>query len=98
MAFPRSFSAVIVTLLLCAGTMRASQQAACTFDTFPPPSGYSFSQVQGVSDDGTVVGQLVDNKTQQWVAFTRSAGGIFIKHAAPQSSATWLYGRNGTGD
>src|SRR5260370_433532 len=97
MGLPRSVSAIVVTLLLHAAVMRAADQASCTFDTFSAPSGYSLSQVNGVSDDGTVVGQLIDNKTQQFVAFQRSAGGVITKYPAPQSSATWLYGRNGTG-
>lgn len=89
---------VTVTRLLCAGAMHASEQASCTFDTFSAPSGYTFSQVNGVSDDGTVVGQLVDNGSKRFVAFQRSSGGIITTHAAPQSSATWLYGRNAIGD
>src|SRR5580700_1888842 len=75
MNLPRLVPAVIVTLLLQTSFMHAAKTASCTFDTFSAPSGYSFSQVEGVSDDGTVVGQLVDTKTQQYVAFTRSAGG-----------------------
>src|SRR5271157_2329047 len=97
MSLPRSISATMITLLLHAVTMHAAKQASCTFDTFSAPSGYSLSQVNGVSDDGTVIGQLVDNNTQQFVAFTRSAGGVFTEYAAPKSSSTWLYGRNGSG-
>jgi uncharacterized membrane protein len=95
MNFSRSVPAIIVTLLMHSGVMHAAEQASCTFDTFSAPSGYSFSQVQGVSDDGTVVGQLLDINAQQLVAFTRSADGVFAEYAAPQSSATWLYGRSG---
>jgi len=94
MGLRHSISAIIVTLLLPSAVMHAAKQASCTFDTFPAPSGYSFSQVQGVSDDGTVVGQLIDNNTQQFVAFTRSGPGVFTEYAAPKSSSTWLYGRN----
>ena len=97
MGLRRSVSAIVVILLLHSAVMRAADQAPCTFDTFSAPSGYSLSQVNGVSDDGTVVGQLIDNKTKQFVAFQRSAGGVITKYPAPQSSATWLYGRNGTG-
>jgi len=50
-----------------------------------------------VSDDSAVVGQLLDNNTLQAVAFTRSASGVFTEYAAPKSSSTWLYGRNGSG-
>ncbi len=95
MNFSRSVPALIVTLLLHAVGTHAAQQASCTFDTFSAPPGYTFSQVQGVSDDGTVVGQLIDNKTLQFMAFKRSASGVITEYAAPQSSSTWLYGRGG---
>jgi hypothetical protein len=98
MNLPRLVPAVIVTLLLQSSVMQAAKNASCTFDTFSAPSGYSFSQVQGVSDDGTVVGQLIDNKTLQYVAFMRSQSGVFTEYAVPKSSSTWLYGRNGSGD
>jgi len=97
MNLPRSVSAVIVTFLLHTAVLHAAQNASCIFDTFSAPSGYTFSQVQGVSDDGTVVGQLVDNQTQLWLAFTRSPGGVFTEYAAPKSSSTWLDGRNASG-
>ncbi len=93
-----SLAAVIVILFLSTGAIQAAETANCTFDTFSAPTRYSFSQVEGISDDGTVVGQLVDNKTQQWMAFTRSPGGAFTEYAAPNSSSTWLYGRSGVGD
>src|SRR5258707_15862757 len=94
-----SLAAVMVMLFLStgAGASQAVQTANCTFDTFSAHTGYSFSQVEGISDDGTVVGQLVDNKTQQWMAFTRSPGGAFTEYAAPNTSSTWLYGRSGIG-
>ncbi len=97
MNLPRSVFAIVVTLVLYSSVMHAAQQASCTFDTFSAPSGYSFSQVNGVSDDGTVVGQLIASDTQQYVAFTRSASGVISVYAAPKSSSTWLYGSNGTG-
>ena len=81
----RHFSAVIVTFLLQTAVLHAAQNATCTFSTFSAPSGYSFNTVQGVSDDGTVVGQLLDNSTQQSVAFVRSASGVFTEYTAPQS-------------
>jgi len=90
-------SAVIVALLLPTAVMQAAQNASCTFDTFSAPSGYSFNTVQGVSDDGTVVGQLVNNSSQQYMAFMRSASGVFTEYTAPQSTTTWLYGRNAAG-
>jgi hypothetical protein len=97
MSLPRLVPAAFVALLLHSSVMYAAQTASCTFDTFSAPSGYSFSQIQGVSDDGTMVGQLMDNKTLEFVAFKRSAGGAFTEYAAPKSAATWLYGRNATG-
>lgn len=96
MGLPRLTSTVVLTLLLLSSLMHA-QNASCTFDTFTAPSGYAFSQVQGVSDDGTVVGQLEDNKTLKLVAFMRSPSGVFTKYAAPNSSVTWMEGRNGSG-
>ena len=63
MSLPRLVSGVIVTFLLHSAVMFATQTASCTFDTFSAPSGYTLSTVDGVGDDGTVVGQLLDNKT-----------------------------------
>jgi uncharacterized membrane protein len=97
MNLPRLAPAAFVALLLHSSLMYAAQTASCIFDTFSAPSGYSLSQVNGVSDDGTVVGQLGDNNTLQLVAFTRSASGVITQYAAPKSAATWLYGRNATG-
>lgn len=97
MGLRHSASAIVITLLLHSGVLQAATTASCTFNTFSAPSGYSLSQVNGVSDDGTVVGQLLNHSTQQSVAFKRSASGVITKYAAPQSSATWLYGRSGIG-
>ena len=97
MSLPRFVAAALVALLLHSSVMFAAQTASCIFETFSAPSGYSFSQIQGVSDDGTVVGQWMNNKTLQFVAFTHSSGGVFAEYAAPKSAATWLYGRNGSG-
>jgi hypothetical protein len=99
MGLPRFVAAIAVALLMLSSSlqMHAAQTASCTFDTFSAPAGYSFSQVQGISDDGTVVGQLLNNKTQDMVAFTRSASGVITEFTAPKSSTTWLYGRSGTG-
>ncbi|MGB8013741.1 MAG: hypothetical protein WCF68_19170 [Terriglobales bacterium] len=97
MGFPRFASVIVVALLLPSALMGATQTASCTFDTFSAPSGYSLSLINGVSDDGTIVGQLTNNNTQESVAFTRSAAGAFTEYAVPQSSSTWLYGRSGTG-
>ena len=97
MGFRHSVSAIIATFLLQSVAMHAVPTASCTFDTFSAPSGYTLSMVQGVGDDGTVVGQLIDNKTLEYVAFTRSSSGVFSEYAAPKSASTWLYGRNGSG-
>jgi uncharacterized membrane protein len=97
MNLPRIVPAAFVALLLHSSVMYSAQTASCIFNTFSAPSGYSFSEVNGVSDDGTVVGQLSDNNTLLLVAFTRSASGVLTKYAAPKSAATWLYGRNATG-
>jgi hypothetical protein len=98
MGLPRFVSAVIVTLLLPTVAMHAADNASCIFTTFSAPTGYSLNQVDGVSDAGIVVGQLLDNKTQESVAFTRSAAGVISEYTAPNSSTTWMYGRNGSGD
>ena len=97
MNLPRLVPAVIVMLLLQSSVMHAVLQASCVFNTFSAPSGYSLSQVNGVSDDGSVVGQLSNNTTLQSVAFIRSASGVITRFAAPKSSATWLNGRNANG-
>lgn len=87
-------TAVLASVLLPAAVYGAT--ASCSFQTFSAPSGYSLSTVQGVSDDGTVVGQLLQTSTQKMVGFTRSASGTFTEYAAPQSTTTWIYGRNGS--
>lgn len=97
MSLPRLISTVVFILLLMTSGLYAVQNAACTFETFTAPSGYAFSQVQGIGDDGTVVGQLIEVKTQDYYAFTRSSAGVFSEYAAPKSSSTWLYGRNVSG-
>ncbi len=97
MGIRTSFIAIAVALLVQSVVSHAAQTASCTFDTFSAPSGYTLSMVEGVSDDGTVVGQLINNKTQAYVSFTRSASGAFTEYAAPKSVTTWLYGRNASG-
>jgi uncharacterized membrane protein len=94
MFLSRHVPVIVITFLLFTALAHSIQNASCTFHTFPAPAGYSFGAVQGVSDDGTVVGQLIDKNTQQFVAFSRSAGGVFTKYTAPKSQNTWLYGRN----
>ena len=96
MGLPRLAFATVVTLFLLASVMHA-QDASCTFDTFSAPSGYTLSEVQGVSDDGTVVGQLIDNQTGALVGYMRSSGGEFTKYTAPGSIYTWMFGSNASG-
>jgi len=96
MSIPRSVFGVFITLLSLSAALYASQ-ASCTFDTFTVPSQYTLSTVQGIGDDGTVVGQLVDNDTQALLGFMRSSGGDITVYSAPQSVTTWLYGENATG-
>jgi probable HAF family extracellular repeat protein len=96
MSLPRLVSGVIVTFLSLSAVMHAAQTASCTFDTFSAPSGYSLNTVDGVSDDGTVVGQLLDNKTLALVAFSYSSSGVFTEYSAPKSQSTQFYGRNGS--
>ncbi len=71
--------------------------ASCTFTTFSAPAGYSLGSVNGVTDEGTVFGQLVNNSTQLTAGFTYSAKGVFTKYAAPKSMNTWFYGGNASG-
>jgi hypothetical protein len=97
MGIRASFFTIVIMLLAHSVASHAAQNASCTFDTFSAPSGYTLSMVEGVSDDGTIVGQLINNKTQAYVSFTRSASGAFTEYAAPKSVTTWLYGRNATG-
>ena len=77
--------------------LQAASNADCVFETFPAPPGYTLSQVQGVDDEGAVVGQVVNNKSLKFVAFRRSSRGDITLYAAPLASSTWLYGRTGTG-
>jgi hypothetical protein len=86
-----------VALLISASVANGQTQASCVFETFSAPAGYTLSQVQGISDDRTVVGQLINNQSLRFVAFKRMANGVISLYAAPQSSSTWLYGRSGIG-
>lgn len=86
-----------LTLLISFASVSHATQASCTFNTFDVPSGYTLNLVEGIGDDGTVVGQLIDNKTQSLVGFMRSQGGNFTIYSAPKSSTTWLYQENATG-
>jgi uncharacterized membrane protein len=99
MSLPRLASATVIafTLLSLSTLMQAAQTASCNFTTFNAPSGYSLSQVNGISDDGTVVGQLSNNKTFEIVGFSYTAGSGFTEYEVPKSLNTWTYGLNASG-
>jgi len=101
MPLPRPVSVIVVIIAIAfflpAAAMHAAQTASCTFNTFSAPAGYSLSAVNGVTDDGTVVGQLTDNSTLALVAFTYSASTGFTEYSAPKSLGTWMYGANTSG-
>ena len=97
MRLPRAAFALFATFLLLCGVSYAANQASCTFTTFSAPTGYSLAQVNGVSDDGTVVGQLENNNSGSFVAFSRSAAGKFTLFAPPNSAFTWFNRRNPVG-
>lgn len=90
MNFPRSILAVMASLFALPLALHAATQASCTFTTFSAPSGYSLAQVNGVGDDGTVVGQLENKTTGEFVAFARAASGGITVYKAPQSQITWF--------
>ena len=94
---PRHFVLAIVVSLLSLSAALHATTASCTFETFTVPSKYTLNSVGGIGDDGTVVGQLVVNDTQQLVAFMRSPGGVITVYAAPNSMMTGLYANNATG-
>jgi hypothetical protein len=96
MAFPRSTLAVIVLIASLSAVVHA-KKASCTYDTFDVPSQYTLSTVEGIGDDGTVVGQVIDNKTQLPMGFMRSPNGTITVYSAPQSTTTWMNGQNATG-
>src|SRR5208282_1930931 len=85
MSFPRLAAIIVIVGLLQAAVAQATETATCTFDTFTAPTGYSLTVVNGITDDGTVVGQLLDTSTGQYLAFTYSASGVFTKYTAPAS-------------
>ena len=78
----RSFTSISVALLVTPFLAHAATQASCTFETFAAPSGYTLSQVQGINDEGTVVGQVVNNTSMKFVAFTRSGSGVITLYQA----------------
>ena len=94
MGFRHSVLAMVAPILLLPPMLHAGKKASCTFDTFSAPSGYTLNMVQGIGDDGTVVGQLIDNETQVAVGFLRAPSGDITVYDAPKSSNTWVYGQN----
>jgi len=94
MRFPETALTVTVLLMLLPGVALGANQASCTFTTFSAPAGYSFAQINGISDDGTVVGQLEDKSSGVFVAFARGANGQFTLYSASGSDYTWFNRRN----
>jgi len=97
MGLSRAALAVVVLLLLFSTVAYAANQASCTFTTFSAPAGYTLAQINGVSDDSTVVGQLENKNTGALVAFSRDANGHFTLFQAPNSQLTWFSHRNRSG-
>ncbi len=89
---------LLITFLLIELSLFASAtQASCAFTTFHAPSGYTFSEVDGIGDDGTVVGQLENTTTLALVGFIHAPGGSAKIFSAPKSQMTFINGRNGLG-
>jgi len=94
---PRHIGFAVFLLLFSVAPAFCGTKASCTFDTFDVPSGYTLNTVEGIADDGAVVGQLIVNKTQAFVGFIRSTSGDFTIYTAPKATMTWLYQQNATG-
>jgi hypothetical protein len=94
MRLPRAVLSIIGSLLMQAAFAQAANQASCTFTTFSAPNGYSFAQVNGLSDDGTVVGQLEDLNSGAFVAFSRTSAGKWAIYSEQKSLFTWFDHRN----
>src|SRR5258707_8374928 len=97
MRLPRARFGPFVSLLLLSTVSYAGNQAACTFTTFSAPAGYAFAQVNDVTDNGTVVGQVEDKNSGAFVAFSRTVDGKFTIFDAPNSIFTWFSSRNISG-
>ena len=97
MPLPRAAVGVLAAVLSVPFAARAANQASCTFTTFEAPQGYALAQVNDVSDDGTVVGQVEDNTNGAFVAFSRSAAGVYTIFDAPNSIFTWFSSRSQSG-
>jgi len=94
MRFPRAAFGMFISLFALSAISFAGNQASCTFTTFSAPMGYAFSQVNDVTDNGTVVGQVEDHNSGAFVAFSRTADGKFTIFDAPNSIFTWFSSRN----
>jgi hypothetical protein len=86
---------LIGVMLLLGQFSFAATQASCAFTTFKAPTGYTFGEVNGIGDDGTVVGQLLNSTTYATVGFLHAPGGTTKIFSAPNSRMTFLNGRNG---
>jgi hypothetical protein len=93
---PATFK-LLVSIFLLSTFSWAANQASCTFTTFSAPQGYALAQVNDITDDGTVVGQVEDLNSGAFVAFSRSANGTFTVWDAPNSIFTWFSSRNLSG-
>ena len=89
------FRALIGVLLLLGQFSFAATQASCAFTTFKAPTGYTFGEVNGIGDDGTVVGQLLNTTTYATVGFLHAPGSPVRIYSAPNSRMTYLDARNG---
>jgi hypothetical protein len=97
MRFARAVLKLLILSLLLTAISFAANQASCTFTTFSAPAGYALAQVNDITDNGTVVGQVEDQRSGAFVAFSRAADGKFTIFDAPNSIFTWFSSRNGAG-
>jgi hypothetical protein len=97
MSLPRLAALFTFAIFLFSTFTHAAETASCNFNTFAAPSGYTLNEVEGIGDDGTVVGQLINNKTLESVGFSYSSQGSFTEYTVPKSASTWLYGLNAVG-
>jgi hypothetical protein len=97
MRLPRAAFGLLFSLFMLSALSLAANQASCTFTTFSAPQGYALAQVNDVTDDETVVGQVEDLNSGAFVAFSRSSNGKFTIWDAPNSIFTWFSSRNLTG-
>jgi probable HAF family extracellular repeat protein len=97
MSLPRLAAFSTLAIFVFSTFTHAAETASCTFNTFAAPPGYTFNEIEGIGDDGAVVGQLIDNKTYDMVGFSYSSNGKFTLYTVPKSMTTWLYGLNAVG-